>query len=306
MTRARILRIEKLSRYDGEGLRTVIFFKGCPLRCLWCSTPESQAAGTDFGVAMRKCTRCLDCVETCPEDAISHDADRDTFTTDRVRCSDCRQCIDVCIAGARTAYGYTASVEDLLKEVGKDSVFYHHSGGGVTLSGGEPLMQKDFVRDLLQGCHRLGINTAVETSGHVPWENIEAVLPVVDTLFYDLKHMDPAIHRRLCAAGNRLVLANLQKIDRLPRSPDMIIRMPIVPGFNDDDENIRALGRFCRKLKQLNQIQLLPYHRLGIETYRRLCRSTPLQSVAAPEKEAMQHKASLLREMGFTVEIGGY
>jgi pyruvate formate lyase activating enzyme len=306
MTSGRILRIEKLSSYDGDGLRTVVFLKGCPLRCQWCSTPESHEMASDFGVRQSKCTHCFTCVENCPEMAIIYDADQDLFVTDMNRCSDCRQCIDGCLAGARRGYGYTATVEEILQEVAKDSVFYYHSGGGVTVSGGEPFLQAAFLCELLEGCLVQGINTAVETCGHIAWSSIEGVLPLIDTLFYDLKHTDDATHKRLTGVGNRLITENLQKIDQTAKALDIIVRMPVVPGVNDDDANLRALGDFCLKLKKLKEIQLLPYHRLGIETYRTLSRPYPLDHVPAAEEETLMPKIELLKQMGLPVRIGSF
>jgi len=306
MARARILRIEKLSSYDGDGLRSVVFLKGCPLRCQWCSTPESHEMATDFGVRQGKCTHCLTCVDNCPERAIAYDAGQDLFITDMKRCSDCRQCVDDCLAGARTAYGYTATADEILQEVAKDSVFYYHSGGGVTVSGGEPFLQSDFLRELLEGCLLQGINTAVETCGHVAWDAIEGVLPFIDTLFYDLKHMDDAVHKRLTGVGNRLILDNLQKIDRNAQAHNIIVRLPAIPGLNDDDTNLRAMGEFCRNLKKLKEIQLLPYHRLGIETYRILSRPYALEYVKAVEDDALTPKAELFMKMGLRTRVGSY
>lgn len=306
MPSARILRIEKLSSYDGDGLRSVVFLKGCPLRCQWCSTPESHEMITDYGVRLGKCTRCFTCVENCAEAAIAYDADRDAFVTDMARCNDCRQCVEVCPSGARTAYGYTATAEEIVKEVAKDSVFYYHSGGGVTVSGGEPFLQKDFLRALLEGCLLQGINTAVETCGHVPWDHIETVLPYIDTLFYDLKHMDSATHKRLTGVGNRLILENLQKVDRRAEPLGIIVRMPVVPGLNDNDGNLRSLGEFCLNLNKLKEIQLLPYHRLGIETYRTLSRPYALEDICTADDDALAPNAERLREMGLPVRIGGY
>ncbi len=306
MTSARILRIEKLSSYDGDGLRSVVFLKGCPLRCQWCSTPESHAMTTDFGVRKSKCTRCFSCVENCPESAISYDAETDDFITDMTRCSDCRQCVKGCLAGARTAYGYTATAEEIVNEVSKDSVFYYHSGGGLTVSGGEPFLQHDFLQELLEDCLMQGINTAVETCGHAPWETIEGVLPFIDSLFYDLKHMDHTVHRRLTGVGNRLILENLLKIDAAKHPLSIIVRLPTVSGLNDDVNNLRALGEFCLKLRRLKEIQLLPYHRLGIETYRILSRPYTLEHIAALDDDALVSKAELLRAMGLRVRIGSY
>ncbi|MDJ0784111.1 MAG: glycyl-radical enzyme activating protein [Desulfosarcinaceae bacterium] len=306
MQNGRILRIEKLSSFDGDGLRTVVFLKGCPLRCQWCSTPESQASATDFGVVRRKCGQCFTCVQTCPENAIHYNADIDRFVTDMARCSDCRQCVAECPNGARTAYGYTATVAEILKEIAKDSIFYYHSGGGVTISGGEPFVQADFLKDLLRGCLLQGINTAVETCGQAAWDHIAPVLPYIDTLFYDLKHLDDDAHRRLTGVGNRRILENLARIDAQQRPQRLIVRMPVIPGLNDGEENLRAVGEFCRKLTRVAEIQLLPYHRLGMETYNTLCRPYPLAQLASGSEDELRRKAAILEEIGLTARVGSF
>ncbi|MCG8620256.1 MAG: glycyl-radical enzyme activating protein [Desulfobacterales bacterium] len=301
---ARILRIERLSTFDGEGLRTVVFLKGCPLACRWCSTPESQRGGPDFGVARSKCTGCFACTEACPEKALSWDIQSERFMTDMSRCTDCRQCIAACPTGAREAWGYTATAGEIFREVEKDSLFYFHSGGGVTISGGEPLVQAAFTANLLERCITHGISTAIETSGSVPWENMAPALPWTDTLFYDLKHMDDEAHRRLTGKGNTRILENLKQADASDNRFSIIVRMPVIPGCNDDPDNIQALGDHCRNLKKLTEIQLLPYHRLGIETYRRMSLAYGLEGVASPDTTTMESLADILRQMDLPVRIG--
>lgn len=304
MANARILRIEKTSSYDGDGLRTVVFLKGCPLRCVWCSTPESHNLFSDFGNHRQKCTHCFRCIEMCPENAISYNADDDTFITNMKSCTDCRKCMEGCLSGSRIAYGYTASVAQIMAEVEKDSLFYFHSNGGVTVSGGEPLLQIEFTKDLLKGCVNHGINTAIETCAHVPYENFDMVLPYVDTLFIDVKHMDDRIHKKITGVGNQLILENILLADGSPRNFDIIIRMPVIPMLNDDDENFMQLGNFCKRLKKLKEIQLLPYHRLGIETYKRLSIPYSLEQLGTPDNVVMENNAAILRKMNLSVRIG--
>jgi len=301
----RILRIEKCSTFDGEGLRTVVFLKGCPLSCHWCSTPESQQQGTDFGVARNKCTGCFSCVEACPEQALTWDMKSERFITDVTRCKACLKCTDACPSNARESWGYTATTREILREVEKDSLFYFHSGGGVTLSGGEPMAQADFASELLEHCLALGINTAVETSGQVPWKNIKKVLPFTDTLFYDLKHMDDQTHKELTGSGNKKILDNLKKISASTSRFSLIIRMPVIPGLNDTKKNIQALGEFCKGLKKITQIQLLPYHRLGMETYIRMSLPYPLEETIPPDEETMEEYRRVLAQMNLKARIGG-
>ena len=301
----RILRIEKLSSFDGDGLRTVIFLKGCPLSCQWCSTPESQRSGTDFGVDRSRCTGCFSCVDACPENALTWDMKTEQFIVDRSLCTDCRTCVTACPQGARQAWGYTADTDDVFREVEKDSLFYFHSGGGVTLSGGEPLLQPRFCAELLEKCLAHGINTAVETCGQVPWENVAAVLPFIDTLFFDVKHLDTSIHQQLTSAGNERILDNLARVDGTGHDLSLVVRMPLVPGCNDTADNIRALGNLCKKLATLQEVQLLPYHRLGIETYRRLSVPYALEHIQAPDEGFMTHCRTILEQMGLQVKVGG-
>lgn len=305
MTSGRVFRIERLSSVDGEGLRTVVFLKGCPLKCTWCSTPESHRLSTDFGHKKDKCINCFACVEACPLGAISYDRSQRNFFTDRHACNDCLRCIQACPTSARVAHGRTMTVEALLAEVQRDSIFYFHTGGGMTVSGGEPLMQKDFLIALLRGCQEIGINTAIETCGYAPWNTFVEVLPYLDALYYDLKQMDRLRHMQVTGVGNELILENLQKIDNSNYSIPIIIRLPLIPEINDSDENIDALGWFCKKIKKLSEIQVLPYHRLGIETYHQLSMSYPLASFEPHAEEIVEKKVAILKKMGLKVRVGG-
>lgn len=236
--RGTVLRIERSSIHDGEGFRTVIFLKGCPLRCQWCSTPESLAAAIE-----------------------------------RI--------------GEKT-YGESMSVDQLMDEVRKDSVFYFHSGGGLTLSGGEPLAQSDFAAELLEHAQREGINTAIETSLSVSFKHIEKILPHLDALYADLKHVDPDEHKKYCGMDNTRILDNFRRVDDLAGAFKLIVRIPLVPGINDDPATIHKMGAFCADMKNLHCVQLLPYHRLGMDTYRKLGREYPLASTPVPDAKHME------------------
>ena len=239
-----VLRTERSSIHDGEGLRTVVFLKGCPLRCLWCSTPESQSAAIE-------------------------------------RMGD-------------AAYGKAMSVEQLMAEVRKDSIFYFHSGGGLTLSGGEPLVQADFSAELLRQAKYEGINTAMETCLAMPFSKVEKVLPYLDTMYADLKHIEPTEHKRYTGMDNTVILDNLRRVAERA-DLKLVVRIPLIPGINDDPATLHGMGAFCAGLKHLRCVQLLPYHRLGMDTYRKMGRSYPLASLQAPDDEHMNACRSIIR-----------
>ena len=245
-----ILRIEKSSVYDGDGFRTVVFLKGCPLRCQWCSTPESQKGA--------------------PESTLD----------------------------GSISYGKPMTVEEVLVEVRKDSLFYFHSGGGMTLSGGEILAQSGFVLALLRRCRYEAIDTAVETSLYADWETARPVLEAVDTAFVDLKIFDEERHLAFTGVSNRRILENLRRTDQLdPVSPEhrLIIRTPVIPGVNDSEEELSSIGRFLLEIPRVSYIQLLPYHRLGTDTYRKLGRPYALKETPVPTAEHMKWCADVIR-----------
>lgn len=240
-----VLRLERSSIHDGDGFRTVIFLKGCPLRCLWCSTPESQSPLVEV-------------------------------TEDK-------------------SYGITMSVEQLMQEIRKDSIFYFHSGGGITISGGEPLSQAELTASILRSAKQEGISTAIETSLYAPYHQVEKVLPYLDIIYADIKHIDPIRHQEICGVDNACILLNLRKVDEHAKHKKFVIRMPLIPGINDDEENLHGIGRFCCELKNLHCMQLLPYHRLGMDTYRKLGRSYPLTEIVPPTPEHMEKCRSIIR-----------
>lgn len=240
-----VLRIERSSMHDGTGLRTVVFLKGCPLRCQWCSTPESQS----FRVEETK----------------------------------------------ESTYGTLMTVEDVIREIRKDSLFFFISTGGVTLSGGEILAQPDFSLALLKNSRYECINTAIETSFYAPWETIERILPYVNIAHVDLKIFDSKKHEQYCGVGNELILNNLLATNDLDCHFQLIIRTPIIPGVNDSEEELTQIGKFCAKLDKLTHVQLLPYHRLGTATYKKLNRPYLLADVHPPSEEKMEHCKNIVR-----------
>lgn len=240
----------------------------------------------------------------CPQNAIRYIDESKQFSTDLTKCNDCRNCTENCLPGSRTAYGYDASVDELMQEIEKDSLFYFHSGGGVTISGGEATMQPDFLRELLERCLYLGLNTALETCGYTKWENLEKSLPFLDTVFFDLKHMDSIVHKQITGVTNNVILENIQKLDAHKRQISLIVRMPVIPSINDSLQNMTALGEFCQGLTKLKEIQLLPYHRLGIETYQRLSISYNLENLSSMKEDELKEKAEILQQMDHNVVVG--
>ncbi len=302
-----ILRIEKASIHDGEGLRNVVFLKGCPMRCRWCSTPESQRFAPEIGVDRTKCASCGSCAAACGAGALEVVDGR--LRVLREKCVGCLDCVQACPNRAIKAYGAQRSAQEIADEVSKDEIFYFHSGGGVTLSGGEPCAQPDYAAQLLRMLKARGIDTAMETCLCVPWENVEKLLPYLDSAFVDLKHLDPDEHARITGVGNDLILDNVARLDASPYPVRLTLRVPLIPGLNDGDDNLAALARFARGLTggKLRAVELLPYHRLGVTTYRMLDMPYPLEDIAPQSWERMQERARFLsaHHPGVPVEAGG-
>lgn len=296
-----VLRIERSSLHDGDGLRTVVFLKGCPLRCRWCSTPESQLAKKELGFREIRCTGCGTCASVCKAGAIRMEGGRPI--RDAGLCKLCFECEKACPNLAWQRYGTDMTSEELAREIAKDEIFYFHSGGGVTFSGGEPLDQAAFVADVMSRCREHGIHTAMETSLYAKMEQIEKVLPHLDLLFTDLKVMDREAHRRAAGVDNQLILDNLRAVNAGRFSGPIHIRIPVMPGINDDEENLKETVCFCDPLKKIEEIELLPYHRLGIETYRNLRREYALSETVSPSAERMQELEALMKGSAVRVRI---
>lgn len=300
-----VLHLEKMAQFDGKGMRTVVFLKGCPLRCQWCSTPESQKLSPQLGYDTERCTGCESCVTICPKDAIRPTEDGQRVQTDPDRCDLCFECVTVCPEKARKGYGREVNCPQILEEIEKDDIFFFHSGGGVTISGGEPLIQIDFVKAVLAGCKERGIHTAIETSGHVSWEKFLAVLPLIDAILIDIKTYDSERHEELTGHGNERIISNIKRIDQSDFPIDLYIRIPLVPGINDSEDNLLATVEFCKELKKFKELHILPYHRLGVTSYRFLNMNYPLQKIKSPTIEIIEKKVERMRQAGIAVKIGG-
>jgi len=300
-----VLRIERTSIHDGEGLRTVVFLKGCPLFCIWCSTPESQKNIPERGYLAERCRLCGLCVERCPAGALTMESAR--VACDGDLCRSCFGCASVCPQGAVRVFGRKMSVSQVVAEISRDEVFYFHSGGGVTISGGECLQQADFVAAVLEECRHRGIDTAVETSLHTSWRNIEKILPWTNTFFVDLKHPDSAKHARFTGVGNKGIVANLLRLDAMAEPFGLHLRIPLIPGINDADNELLEVLALAGTLKRVRDIEILPYHRLGIAGYRVLQRRYALEGVKSPEESYIRERLEFLRSRsgGITIKACG-
>jgi pyruvate formate lyase activating enzyme len=300
VTDGRVLRIERFAIHDGPGIRTTVFLKGCPLRCAWCHSPESQRLEPEFMPLPERCVRCFTCTSVCPHHAVEPAADSAVVTPDL--CETCGACAAACPTGARELVGRTMTVEALMAEVERDRIFYDESGGGVTFSGGEPLMQPAFLLDLVRSCRLSGIHVAVDTCGHVDTAALLEAARDTDLFLYDVKLMDEDRHRAVTGTTNVRILQNLERLAAV--HPQVIVRFPLIPGLNDDDANVRALGAFVASLR-LTRIDVLPYHRAGLAKYDRLRRPYLLNDTAPPSSDHQAHVVRLLEECGLIVRPGG-
>ena len=301
--KARISNIQKYNMYDGPGIRTLIFFKGCPLRCVWCSNPEGQKYHHQILFKEDLCTQCRMCVEECPTD--THYLDPVTFEhkVRDINCTGCGKCVDICPTNALAVTGEDKSISELLEIIEQDRHFYH-TGGGVTLGGGEVLMQPEAATNLLATCKYSGINTAIETCGYAKREVVAAVAEHTDLFLYDVKHMIPEEHHRVTGVRNELILDNLKWL--LDNNHNVKIRIPLIKGINDSEENMRLLLDFLtpyKDFKNLQGIDLLPYHKMGVHKYNQLGWKYPFDDVEKFTQEELVKVESYLQGHGITVAV---
>jgi pyruvate formate lyase activating enzyme len=296
-----IFDISRYAIHDGPGIRTTVFFKGCPLSCWWCHNPESISREPHVSLRPNRCVRCGKCVEICPNHAIAFSDG--AATTDPSLCELCLECAHVCCADAREVVGRSVTVEEVMAEITRDTAFYDESGGGVTFSGGEPMMQPAFLMELLEACGQLDIHRAVDTSGYAGRELLLAVAGKTDLFLYDLKHMDPEIHKKYTGISNEVILENLTSLSA--RGATICVRFPLIPGVNDDRSNVESTGAFLTKLNRVNRIEVLPYHNVMRSKYKRFGWGYRLGELPPPDPRHLQDIAALLRSFGLRVIIGG-
>ena len=301
--------IQGFSVQDGPGIRTTVFLKGCPLRCPWCHSPESQEFPTELNWMEMRCAgaeSCGKCLSVCPAGAISLGKKKESLTdgqaytlvkVDRQACTGCFRCTEVCAPQALYKCGTDYTVDQLIERVRRDLPFYRRSGGGVTISGGECLWQPEFTLALLKACKDEGIHTAVDTTGYCKWEILERVLPYADLFLYDLKQMDSEKHRRVIGVPNEQIIDNVRRLAKA--GAKLQLRIPTIPRFNDSEADYRAFGSLILELGDaVETVQLLPYHNLGVVKWERLGRSGPALEAIPPTEAKMQALKQLLEDMG--------
>ena len=279
MVEGTVFNIQKYSIHDGPGIRTTVFFKGCPLNCWWCHNPESKSSDIQYTYSEDRCIECGDC-----------------------GCRECEGCYAVCPGQAIEMLGRRCAVAEVVREVMQDLVFYEQSSGGVTISGGEPFVQIDFLDELLMTFKKKNIHTAVDTSGLTNWNNINRIIDNVDLFLYDIKHMNDEKHKLYTGVSNELILSNLKRISKMRKQ--VWIRIPIIPGINDDMENIIETIEFIKKYN-FNQIYLLPYHNIMINKYKKLDMKFEIPEIVPPTRERMEEIGCIFKGYGLKVNIGG-
>lgn len=299
-----ITNIQKFSIHDGDGIRTTVFFKGCPLKCVWCHNPETQRFEREMELDREKCTGCGACAAACPNGAIHVEDHKPVWNS--LSCTFCGKCADVCPASAREIVGYEYAVKELVKELMKDQMFYEQSGGGVTFSGGEVMsVDMDFVLAAAKELDRQGISLTIDTCGYAPYERFQKILPYVDTFLYDVKIMDPELHKKYIGVDNKLILENLVRLSQ--DGARIYIRIPTIKEVNGNEQNMKETIAFLQEHDiHPAQINLLPYHDTGSGKYRKLDMEYKGTDLHAPDKEEMEALAAIFINAGYTnTKIGG-
>lgn len=298
-----IFNVQKYNVHDGPGIRTLVFFKGCPLECQWCSNPEGLEEKYQIMYKEDLCINCGACVEVCPVNI--HKLVNGKHKVDRnIDCIGCRKCEEICTEFALGVSGKQKTVSQLLEIIEEDRMFYDTSGGGVTLGGGEVTFQSDFATELLKECKRVGINTAIETSGMTREDSILKMAEYVDLFLFDLKHMDTDRHYELTGVHNKQILSNLQEL--LKRGHDVHIRMPLLKGINDSQEEIKRTIDFLmpyRDYKNFKGIDLLPYHKMGVNKYKQLNKEYPVEGDPSLNDDDLNRIESWIKEYDFPVKV---
>ncbi|MGL5348261.1 MAG: trans-4-hydroxy-L-proline dehydratase activase [Peptostreptococcaceae bacterium] len=298
-----VINIQKCSIHDGPGIRTTVFFKGCPLNCIWCHNPESKSYNKDVLYNEEKCTKCESCIKCCPENAIY--SYNNNVCLDRTKCSHCETCLDYCLNNAREVVGKEYRIKDLVKEIEKDRIFYEESGGGVTLSGGEVMTQNiDYIERLVKILYEKGISVAIDTCGYAKYENYEKILPYVEVFLYDIKLINDERHILFTDKSNKLILENLVKLS--DKNANINIRIPLIDGINVDKNNdeVKEIINFIKQLN-IKKVNLLPYHNIGMYKYKKLDMQYNEIKMDRPSDKKLEEIKKLFEAENFDTSIGG-
>ncbi len=292
----KLFNIQRFSIHDGPGVRTTVFFKGCNLKCKWCHNPESIHKDNQIEFYSEKCIGCGACYQVCPR-GVHYLDENNIHQMERKECIGCFLCVDTCYANALTGVGLNVDVSYLLKSVSEDKLYYKNSSGGVTFSGGEAMLQIDFLEEILRSCKEEGIHTAVDTAGCVPWSYFERIIPVTDLFLYDVKAADSKIHKQLTGVENQLILHNLRRLSEAGK--EIIVRIPFIPGQNDDQ--IEKIGEILKPLK-LVKVEIMPYHKLGNGKYAALGMKNELSQIEIPTDEQVDKAITILKNFGLNTD----
>lgn len=297
--KAAVFDIQRFSVHDGPGIRTTVFLKGCPLRCKWCANPESQRQNPEILLRNTRCDQCGECVKACPLSAIV--LEESNIRLDRDRCDCCMKCVDVCLTGAISRAGEIKTVEEIVIEAEKDKVFYNNSGGGVTISGGEPLFQPEFTYALLKALKEKSLHTALDTCGYAKWDVLDKILDYTDLALFDIKHIENEAHHAGTGFGNSLIFENLERT--LEKNKKVWVRIPIIPGFNDSEKHVTELAEYFLK-RPVEKITLLAYHELGRNKWEFLGLENPMPELPGLKEEELSHLRDIFVSAGLKATIG--
>ena len=301
MEKGLIFNIERFAVDDGPGIRTLVFFKGCNLHCSWCQNPESQRPKIEIMFHENKCAACGRCIEVCPQSAVYPDK-KYGYLSDPAKCDGCGQCTRECYYSAREIVGSYYSVDELMREIVKDIHFFEESGGGVTFSGGEPILQSEFLKQILIECRKHSIHTAIETAAYAAWSKFALIIDYLDLVFIDFKHYNSEIHLRETGVSNDLILDNISRLNET--GIDVIVRIPVIPKVNFNEETIKEMFLLLSMYKNLKHVELLPFHILGKGKYKGLGRSYKFEDKKSIKKQELEPLKAMGKDMGLNVIIG--
>lgn len=293
-----VFNIQRFSLHDGPGVRTIVFLKGCAMSCLWCSNPESQYKEVQVLFNKQFCIECGKCKAVCEAGAIDLKSE---YRIIREKCTACGACVEVCPTDALVSTGKEVSSEEIMTEIKKDMIHYRRSNGGITFSGGEPLLQPEFVEDMIRKCKQVGLHTAMETALYADEKSVREIIPKLDLLLMDIKCIDSLNHREFTGVNNDLILKNAKLANELAK--EIIVRVPVIQGFNCNEKSIREIAEFVKPLDKVSEIHLLPYHNYGESKYKAIGKNYKMKDALPPDKMRMINLGKVIEEVGLNCRI---